>query len=52
MQPFVTSQIKDQISEITFGTPKSNSLPSEILEKLAQILLTEGSNPEVKAILL
>ena len=52
MQPFVTSQIKNQISEITFGTPKSNSLPSEILEKLAQIILTEGSKPEVKAILL
>ena len=52
MQPFVTSQIKDQISEITFGTPKSNSLPSEILEKLAQIILTEGAKPEVKAILL
>lgn len=52
MQPFVTSQIKDQISEITFGTPKSNSLPSEILEKLAQTILTEGSKPEVKAILL
>lgn len=52
MQPFVTSQIKDQISEITFGTPKSNSLPSEILEILAQIILTEGSKPEVKAILL
>ena len=52
MQPFVISQIKDQISEITFGTPKSNSLPSEILEKLAQTILTEGSKPEVKAILL
>ena len=52
MQPFVTSQIKDQISEITFGTPKSNSLPSEILEKLAQTILNEGSKPEVKAILL
>lgn len=52
MQPFVTSQIKDQISEITFGTPKSNSLPSEILEKLAQTILNEGAKPEVKAILL
>ena len=52
MQPFVNSQIKSQISEITFGTPKSNSLPSEILEKLAQIILTEGAKPEVKAILL
>ena len=52
MQPFVTSQIKDQISEITFGTPKSNSLPSDILEKLAQTILYEGAKPEVKAILL
>jgi methylglutaconyl-CoA hydratase len=52
MQPFVTSQIKNQISEITFGTPKSNSLPSEILEKLAQTILNEGAKPEVKAILL
>ena len=52
MQPFVTSQIKNQISEITFGTPKSNSLPSEILEKLALTILTEGAKPEVKAILL
>ena len=48
MQPFVTSQIKNQISEITFGTPKSNSLPGEILEKLAQTILTEGEKPEVK----
>ena len=52
MQPFVTSQIKNQISEITFGTPKSNSLPSEILEKLAQTILNEGAKPEVKAILI
>jgi methylglutaconyl-CoA hydratase len=52
MQPFVTSQIKNQISEITFGTPKSNSLPGEILEKLAQTILDEGSKNEVKAILL
>ena len=52
MQPFVTSQIKNQLSEITFGTPKSNSLPSEILEKLAQTILNEVAKPEVKAILL
>ena len=52
MQSFVISQIKSQISEITFGTPKSNSLPSEILEKLAQTILTESAKPEVKAILL
>ena len=52
MLPFVTSEIKNNISEITFGTPKSNSLPGEILEKLAQTILDEGAKSEVKAILL
>lgn len=52
MLPFVKSEIRNHISEITFGTPKSNSLPSEILEKLAQTILDEGAKPEVKAILL
>lgn len=52
MQPFVTSQIENQISTITFGTPKSNSLPGEILEKLAKTILEEGAKPEVKIILL
>ena len=51
-EPFVTSQLKNQIAEITFGTPKSNSLPGEILEKLAQTILDEGAKTEVKAILL
>ncbi|MBH1960933.1 MAG: enoyl-CoA hydratase/isomerase family protein [Flavobacteriia bacterium] len=49
---FVNTEIKNQISEITFGTEKSNSLPGEILEKLAQTILDEGVKPEVKAILL
>lgn len=52
MQLFVTSEVKNNISEITFGTPKSNSLPSHILEKLAQTILDEGAKPEIKAILL
>ena len=52
MQAYVSLEIKKNIAEITFGTPKSNSLPSEILEKLAQTILNEGSKPEVKAILL
>ena len=52
MQPFVTSEIKNNIAEITFGTPKSNSLPSEILEKLAQTILDEASKKEVQIILL
>ena len=51
-EPFVTSELKNNIAQITFGTPKSNSLPGEILEKLAQTILEEGAKSEVKAILL
>lgn len=51
MTSFVTSEIKYNIAEITFGTPKSNSLPGHILEKLAQTILDEGAKTEVKAIL-
>lgn len=49
---FVNTEIRNQIAEITFGHPKSNSLPGEILEKLAQTILDEGAKEEVKAILL
>ena len=49
---FVTSEIKNNMAEITFGTAKSNSLPGHILEKLAQTILDEGAKSEVKAILL
>lgn len=52
MEPFVTSELKNNIAEITFGTPKSNSLPGHILEKLAHTILEEGAKKEVKAILL
>ena len=49
---FVTTVFKNHISEITFGTPKSNALPGEILEKLAATILEEAAQPEVKALLL
>ncbi len=52
MDTFVRSEIKNNIAEITFGTPKSNSLPGHILEKLAKTILDEGAKKEVKAILL
>ena len=52
MEAFVTTEIKNNIAEITFGTPKSNSLPGHILEKLAQTIMDEGAKDEVKAILL
>lgn len=51
-EEFVHSELKNNISEITFGTPKSNALPGVILEKLAQTILEEGAKAEVKAILL
>lgn len=51
MSDFVTSEIKNNIAEITFGTAKSNALPGTILEKLAQTILEEGAKNEVKAIL-
>ena len=51
-EEFVISKIENNISTITFGTPKSNALPGKILEKLAQTILDEGSKKEVKAILL
>lgn len=49
---FVNQELKNNISKITFGHPKSNSLPGEILELLAQTILDEGAKEEVKAILL
>lgn len=52
METFVKSKIKNHISEITFGTPKSNSLPGYILEQLAQTIVEQGAKKEVKAILI
>lgn len=52
MEAFVTAENRNHISEITFGTPKSNALPGHILEKLANTILEEGAKAEVKVILL
>ena len=49
---FVNQELKNNISVITFGTPKSNSLPGEILELLTETILESGKNKNVKAILL
>lgn len=51
-EAYVTAEVKNGIAEITFGTPKSNSLPGNILEKLAETILVEAQKKEVKAILL
>ncbi|MBS1571660.1 MAG: enoyl-CoA hydratase/isomerase family protein [Bacteroidetes bacterium] len=52
MDSFVKIEHKNYIAEIEFGTPKSNSLPGFILEKLAHTILEQGAKKEVKAILL
>lgn len=52
METFVTLEYKQNIAEITFGTPKSNALPLHILEKLAEKILEAGVNPEARIILL
>lgn len=52
MTDFVKAEVINQISHIEFGTAKSNSLPGNILEELAQTILSESAKVEVKAILL
>lgn len=52
MEAFVKSEVVNNIAEITFGTPKANSLPGEVLRNLAQLIEEEGGNKEVKAILI
>ena len=49
---FVNQEIKNNIATITFATPKSNSLPGEILELLSKTILESGKDRNVKAILL
>lgn len=52
MDGFVKSELKNHIAEITFGTPKANSLPGKILDLLAATILSEAEKDQVKAILL
>lgn len=49
---FVQHTFNNNISEITFGHSKSNSLPGEILERLAETILEAGKSSDTKAILL
>lgn len=52
MEVFVRLEYKKNIAEITFGTPKSNALPSHILENLSEKILEAGANSEVRVVLL
>jgi len=49
---YVNTEIKNYIAYITFGHPKSNSLPGEILIELASQINEAGRNPQAKVIVL
>lgn len=48
----VRTEIKDNIAHISFGTPQSNSLPSEVLAELSLHIRKAGENEEVRVIIL
>jgi len=52
MQGSVTLEIKNNIGTIVFFHPQSNSLPSEILNKLASTISQAGTNDEVKVVII
>jgi methylglutaconyl-CoA hydratase len=51
-QAYVTSKIEEQIATIEFFHPAHNSLPSDILAKLANTISEVGQNNEVLVIIL
>ena len=52
MEAFVQTSINDGIAKIIFFHPQSNSLPGEILRKLAAEISTAGQNQAVKVIVI
>jgi methylglutaconyl-CoA hydratase len=50
--PYVKEHIHDQIATIEFFHPAHNSLPGDLLAKLAGALTDAGNNKEVKVIIL
>ena len=52
MNTYVKQEIKNNIATIEFFHPEQNSLPSDILKKLAETITEVGNNPDVKVIIL
>ncbi len=52
MEAFVKSEINNGIATVTFFHPQSNSLPGDILRKLAEEITAVGNNPSAKVIIL
>ena len=52
MEAYVKSDIINGVGEVEFFHPKSNSLPSNLLNELAQTITILGENDKAKCILL
>ncbi len=52
LEAYVNQEIKNNIATIEFFHPEQNSLPSDLLKKLAETITETGNNPEVKVIIL
>ena len=52
MSAYVKQQIQNNIATIEFFHPEKNSLPSDLLKKLAETITEAGNNVEVKVIIL
>ena len=51
-QPYVTLEIKNEVGYIEFFHPAHNSLPGDVLAKLAQTITDAGTNEAIKVIVL
>ena len=52
MEPYVKQNIQNNIATIEFFHPEQNSLPADLLKKLAETITELGNNDEVKVIIL
>ncbi|MGE0555467.1 MAG: enoyl-CoA hydratase/isomerase family protein, partial [Gemmatimonadales bacterium] len=48
----VTSAVAEGVATVTFGHPKSNSLPGAVLGRLADAITAAGADPAVRVIVL
>ena len=52
MNPYVKLDVENGIGTIEFFHPQSNSLPGDILQKLADTIIEAGSNDEILVVIL
>ena len=52
MNPYVKLDVENGIGTIEFFHPQSNSLPGDILQKLADIITEAGNNAEILVVIL